>query len=255
MQFEKTVPKKRYKKRSKFYLILGIIEIIFGILIYFDIQIFGIILILVGLGGIYVSRNFQKNSIKIGTLEEIENFTSTFKIPGVVEFDNDKKQLTISPEHNPIVVKYSEFSHNELLVNGKPTEKRVNLGGNVNGVIYNDNEALKSNNFRNVTSLKIKLILNNKEKSEVYINLLEATARTTILDYKIAYTSIQKIVQMLQIINNENKRISFEKNDNFFTEVKYSTSIADELSKLHELVEKGILSQEEFDIQKSKLLL
>ena len=93
-------------------------------------------------------------------------------------------------------------------------------------------------------SLRIKITTKDISKPTVYINLISLETGTDGIVYRTAYESSQKILSMLDIISNA---------DTFDDSTKTS-SPADEVKKLKELLDMGASTQEEFDKKKRELL-
>ncbi|HBI7014138.1 TPA: SHOCT domain-containing protein, partial [Clostridium perfringens] len=92
-----------------------------------------------------------------------------------------------------------------------------------------------------IKSIKIKIVTKNNKI--YFINLLNIEVKNTSMIYKVAYENAQKILSKLDMINT------------FYNdESPTNLSVADELSKLNSLLKEGILTQEEFESQKNKLL-
>ncbi|HBI7123350.1 TPA: SHOCT domain-containing protein, partial [Clostridium perfringens] len=92
-----------------------------------------------------------------------------------------------------------------------------------------------------IKSIKIKIVTKNNKI--YFINLLNIEVKNTSMIYKVAYENAQKILSKLDMINT------------FYSdESPTNLSVSDELSKLNSLLKEGILTQEEFESQKNKLL-
>ncbi|HBI6908133.1 TPA: SHOCT domain-containing protein, partial [Clostridium perfringens] len=92
-----------------------------------------------------------------------------------------------------------------------------------------------------IKSIKIKIVTKNNKI--YFINLLNIEVKNTSMIYKVSYENAQKILSKLDMINT------------FYSdESPTNLSVADELSKLNSLLKEGILTQEEFESQKNKLL-
>ena len=99
------------------------------------------------------------------------------------------------------------------------------------------------------TKLEIKITTKNIDDPVIYLNLINTEFKKDGLIYKTASKSVQNILSKFQIIVNQlekEKGVSVENNSNI--------SAADEIKKFKELLDSGVISQEEFDVKKKQLL-
>lgn len=240
--------KKSYKRYSKLYLITSIFFILFGIISTFALPPFGIIVIIVGVILFLFSKRFKNNSINGGFSEEIENFKATYEVDDFIKFNDNTKLLLISPKFNPQLITYDSILDYELLENGNTVINKSGVGrALVGGVLFGGIGAIvggvtgKKTITSKIKSIKIKIVTKNNKI--YFINLLNIEVKNTSMIYKVAYENAQKILSKLDMINT------------FYSdESPTNLSVADELSKLNSLLKEGILTQEEFESQKNKLL-
>lgn len=83
----------------------------------------------------------------------------------------------------------------------------------------------------------------------VYINFIESETKKDGALYKQLYTQAQEALSLLSIIAESNKS-----NTNSAVEQQNNLSVADEILKFKQLLDSGIISQEEFDAKKKQLL-
>ena len=102
----------------------------------------------------------------------------------------------------------------------------------------------KKKTVQEVTEFRIKIITKNSFYPEIYIDFLTAgkTKENGIL-FKSYAASAQKILSLLTIITSKNSVIEAS---GFF--------VADEILKFKQLLDAGIISQEEFNQKKHQLL-
>lgn len=180
---------------------------------------------------------------------------------GIIGVDESKRELVIVNSElinqKWISIPFDEIFSCELIVDGQSVFKKsavrtvggAALGGVIAGGVgavigglsgsYKENKDIKRIDLRVVT----KSISNNMH----YITFFSDGTNKAYLKSKMAEAESWKntiSVIIDKVDNEENKSIS----------VPSSSSIADELSKLAELKEKGVLTEEEFVNQKSKLL-
>lgn len=97
------------------------------------------------------------------------------------------------------------------------------------------------------TSLKVKITLNDITMPVEYINLINTETKKTSFLYKTCKTQAQEIISILQVICQSHKV-----SENIAPEQKISA--ADEIMKFKQLLDAGVITQEEFDAQKKQLL-
>lgn len=189
--------------------------------------------------------------------ECVKSFNPTKKIGVYIEFDDNKKQWLIpdgfaGKKINPKVYNYKDIIEFELLEDGETITKGglgsaiaggVLLGG-VGAIVGGVTGKKKTNSI--VNSLQIKITLNNMSNPNVYIKLIKSKTKTNSFTYKTSYKLAQDILSVLSIIVENN-----EKSKN---EVKNISSEVDEILKFKNLLDDGIITQEEFD-KKKKIIL
>lgn len=203
--------KKQYKTYSILYLIAGIIFTVLGAILTIALPPIGIIVLIIGILMIGVSRNFKKSSIEGGFSEEIEEFVSTSEVSGYIKFNDNLKQVLISPKFNPRILNYSDILDYELLENGETVVTKGGLGSAIaGGVLFGRVGAIVGSNTgkkKSVTSineLRIKVVTKDMNNPNTYINLITSSTKTDSLIYRSSYETAQKIMSMLQIATTIN---------------------------------------------------
>lgn len=142
---------------------------------------------------------------------------------------------------------------------------------NTNDPVYNDNlhfamKAYHKGNMREAYNRVNKAILRAPKEPEAYLRLGAFYAKDNNLEMAIKNVAKAKSlgVKSLELLEKEpfdnirssEEWIAFKANDyEIKTEVQVEpVTSADELLKLGELLEKGLLTQQEFDTQKAKIL-
>lgn len=219
------------------------------------------------------SINFQvkinKNTTKKEILNEVynndknkqllEEFLPTKKILNYIEFD-EQKRLWLIPDGfagkkvNPKIYSFDDIIEYELLQDGDSVTKG-GLGRAVaGGVLFGGVGAIvggttgKKKTKSVINDLKIKITVNNTCNPSVYVKLINAPTKANSIIYKTSYSAAQEILSMLSIITQKNNIKNEE------TKELKSTSVADEIIKLKSLLDEGILTQEEFNSEKNKIL-
>lgn len=134
------------------------------------------------------------------------------------------------------------------------------LFGNVGAIVGGN--ATKATQNKEIKSMSIKILLNSTSNSTILLKIYEAEVNGTILKTKkdvdkMLYEGLMKEVNGIKdifsiILDIVEKNITLQKADPVIQQP--SNSIADELTKLAKLKETGILSEDEFQALKAKLL-
>lgn len=197
---------------------------------------------------------------KIHTVDGLKNIIAEQK--QLKEKFNAKKQIAtlgIDEENqlfsiNNEVFQYTNLLDFELIEDGETITKsglgRAVAGGLVfggAGAIVGAVTGKKSKSICN--SMKIKLTLKNTYRDNININLITTDTKKSSIIYKASQTNAQNCISALQIITDINNQTSNQKSD-----VSIPTSDADEILKFKQLLDSGIISQEEFEQKKKQLL-
>lgn len=188
--------------------------------------------------------------------EELLAFHTTKKIGTLIEFDENQKKWLVPDgifggKKHPQIYNYSDIIDFELLEDeesitkgglGRAVAGGVLFGG-VGAVVGGVTGHKKHKSVCN--NLKIKITVNNINKPTVYINLINTATKKDSFTYKASYNAAQEVLSTLQLICN-----NLEQQNN----IQSSESIPDQIKKLAELKEQGILTEEEFTKKKTELL-
>ncbi len=99
------------------------------------------------------------------------------------------------------------------------------------------------------TSLRIKITVKNARQL-YYIDFISSRTKKSSSTYKSAYECAQECLSALEIIAAENAEIaSYEQ-----AKLAHSLSSADEIRKYKQLLDDGIITEEEFNVKKKQLL-
>jgi hypothetical protein len=202
--------KKKYKFYSIFYLITGIIILLLGAILAIAVLPIGIFVVLIGIFQIVISRKFKKYSIEGGFSKEVEEFISTSEVKGHIKFNDNTKQVLISPEENPRIVNYSDILGFELIENGKSIVTEGGLGrAAAGGMLFGETGAIvggitaKRESTDRISMLKIKIVIKDMNNPNAYISFINRPTETDSLLYKASYDVAQKILAMLQIATSQ----------------------------------------------------
>jgi hypothetical protein len=213
-------------------------------------------------------RLHKKNMSNI-LLNNIENFNGTKRLIGpwgLIAIDDDSKQIAVKKGK---IKKYpfSDILSCEVIEDGMTTYKKTNTIGRaiLGGVIAGGAGAIvgglsgESKKNSEIKTLEFKIIfkdINNPDFKIKFFDAWEETLGTKksikITDsvygsiYKKELDKLEHWKNIISIIISNN-----EKNENIGNQ---NTSVSDELIKLNELKEKGIITEEEFKKEKMKIL-
>ncbi|KYN78135.1 hypothetical protein A0J52_02330 [Clostridium sporogenes] len=203
--------KKQYKLYSKVYLVVGIIFIVLGIFFTIAFPPVGIIILIFGISTFVVSRHFKKSSIEGGHPKEVEEFVSTSEVKGYIKFNDNIKQILISPKFNPRIVNYSDILDFELIENGKTVETKGGLGRTAaGGVLFGGVGAIvggttgKKKSISSVSGMKIKIVVNDMSNPNIYINIITTSTKIDSFIYRASCDIAQRILSMLKIATSQN---------------------------------------------------
>lgn len=236
------------------------------------------------LGGICIAigialsgREDSKKTIRQQKMEErissMSSFTPTSKIVGVEYFytfmvDDTHKQICYLDPNSKRIIPYDKIIRVELNKNGntissKSTIRTIGgtlIGGALSGGVGAVVGGLSGNSksINKVSSIQVRITIRDINNPSLTIDAFNARTMTT--DGKPievdeclcqqAISDANKIVDTIRVIIDETDK----KSSNSESLSQSTFSIANELKKLVDLKNEGILTQEEFDNQKAKLL-
>ena len=205
-------------------------------------------------------------------IAQIENFTPTKKQVGswgLIAIDDNSKQIAIKEQEGAVIkYSYNDILSCEIVEDGETVYQKLRTIGRsiVGGVIAGGAGAVigglsgKTKENRGVKSLVFRIVFKSTSKPIVKLRFIDAqeetlkTKRSIDLSdpyyaqlYKEALDSVKDWRDTFEIIidsvNSEKKSTS-----------NSYLSVSDELIKLNDLKEKGILTADEFEQQKRKML-
>ena len=191
----------------------------------------------------------------------IKDFIATSEICPSAKFNDDKKQMILAdhvfvyvtsdpqrkrPE-NYTLFSYDQIVSFELLENGESVASggvgRAALGG----ILFGGVGAVVGASTRSYKSvceeLKIKITVRNYKDPAFYIPLIVIKTNKSSNDYKEKMKMAQNILSKLQLITNDDTHEKSAAVDKF-----------EEIRKYKNLLDEGIISQEEFECKKKELL-
>lgn len=190
--------------------------------------------------------------------EEISSFNTTKKIGAFIEIDDDRMKWLVpdgffGKKKNPKIYNFSDIIDYELLEDGESITKGglgravaggVLLGG-LGAVVGGVTGGKKTKGICN--SLRIKITVNDINNPVVYMDFIKTATKKDSFVYKSIYNSAQECLSVLQLMCSSEEVV--QGNNSVST-----TSDADEILKFKNLLDSGIITQEEFDAKKKQLL-
>lgn len=242
-----------------------------------------VIIIVVGgiLQGDYNSKKKNERAVSMQKkLIEIENFTVSRQVNGfggfyIFAIDETHKKIGLVTETDRNTVDFSEIIGVEIIEDGNTISKKSTtrtIGGAIVGSVIAGGAGTivgglsgNSTQKNKVSSLSVKILLRSLEKPSLLIKCFDSRTMTTehkssletegkieSYIYKMGKKNADEIKDLISIIIDRSDKKSetlHEVNSN-----NPSNLIADELLKLNGLKEKGILTEDEFRLQKNKIL-
>ncbi|OJF95229.1 SHOCT domain-containing protein [Alkalibacterium sp. 20] len=199
-------------------------------------------------------EEYNKQSLEEFVIEEQNKFRPTKRTKHLLIDDNSKQWTTFKTMSKTF--KYSELLSYELIEDGEAVTKGgVSLGrAVVGGVLFSGVGMIiggltgkkKSKNF--VTDMKIVISVNNPDNPSIIVPLVKKKLKKDSKDYKKLAENAQETLSYLDMIAAyEEKKLNIDKEP-------VERSVADELKEYKELLDMGIINQEEFDKKKAELL-
>ena len=200
----------------------------------------------------------QIKELVLTNKQKLENFNATKKVGSYFYIDEVNKQWVIPKGaisgriKNATIYNYSDIISFELLEDGSSVATGGTGKALAGGILFGGVGALVGGvtgkkKIKNTCSLlQIKITVDNSDKAVEYINLINVETKKDGIVYKSAYSMAQEILSILEKIYNS----SADKSKNN-TEI---SSIADEILKFKNLLDSGVITQEEFEKKKNELL-
>ncbi len=184
--------------------------------------------------------------------QRLEQFQISEQVGKVFAIDKIHNWFLVFPD---TCLPCDEIIDYDLVENGNTVNKSGLGSAVVGGALFGGAGALigysmGKKQVQEVTSLYIKIITRIEGYSDVKIELISSSVKSNSRVYKVALERVQKIMSILAVATNDKDATNQIEQTNQDT----SISVADELMKLSQLLDNGVLTQEEFDEQKKKLL-
>ena len=188
---------------------------------------------------------------------EKEKFFPTKKVGSYFGINEETRQWAVSKGlfstlENGAVYRYEDIVDFELLEDGTSVVKgglgRAVAGGfmfgGVGAVVGGITGGKRAH--QKCTSLRIKITVSQLAAPVVYISLISTETAKDSRAYRKAYQDAQEIISLLQVICSSVEKTQQAERSMF--------SSADELRKWKQLLDEGVITQEEFELKKKRLL-
>ncbi|EOH55844.1 TPA: SHOCT domain-containing protein [Enterococcus faecium] len=189
-------------------------------------------------------------------LRKLKDFTPNRTIEKSIFIDTEKRQFKIKGLFNSSsIYDLDKINSYELVENGTSISSgglgRAAIGalafGGVGAIVGAVTGKKKDNTI--IEHLNIKINMNDLDKPVIYLPLISKKTKRSSMLYKNAIVQADKILSTLDILLKETSKEQI----NIIAENQVF-SPADELRKYKELLDDGIINQEEFNIKKKELL-
>lgn len=196
--------------------------------------------------------------------QRLASFEATKKISSFIEFDEEKRQwlvrggILFASMKNQRVYDFDEIIEYELLEDGDSIIKGGMGRALVGGLLLGRTGAIvggvtgEKKSKKIINSLKIKITVNDFKNPTVYINLINTKTKADSFVYKSIYDTAQQILSTFSLIQKQNE--NQEEAATIDEPQNTILSSADEILKFKALLDSGVISQEEFEVKKRKLL-
>ena len=230
-----------------------------------------VFVVLLFIGFIYNSINDEttkNNSNEIDEKLKNRGFkTSQIRVLGIY---NNKQQFRVDLEHKQIaictilpfesidIIKFSDIIECEIIEDSNTIMKGGVGRAVVGGVLAGGVGAVVGANTRaskNVTnSLQIRIITKNISKSLHTMNLITAEIKKDSMEYKSAMNFANNVYAIITSIINDSEKSSNNLGGKKEMEQNNNADFVEQLERLAKLKESGVITQEEFEESKQRVL-
>lgn len=180
--------------------------------------------------------------------ERIQIFHTTNKFEKYIDIDENNKLWRVPSFSSSLIFTFGDIINFELLQDGEAITKGGFGSAAVGGMLFGGVGAMVGGSIgskktkQEISEYRIKIITRNKCYPEVFINfLVTGKIKSGSLLYKTYTGNAQRVLSMLTIIADSTSQIQV-------------SSVTDEIFKYKNLLDSGIITQEEFDAKKNQLL-
>lgn len=189
--------------------------------------------------------------------DKLSTFTVTKQVPGMLCVDENQKlwytPVGVGGKKHPHIFRFSDIIDYELLEDGN-TITKGGLGGAVVGAtlfggvgaIVGSNTG-KKHGKSTCTSMKIKITVRSMECPTEYIEIIGFETKKDGMIYKTLAKQAQECLSILGVICDQAAPAAD-------APAQQAVSDADEILKFKQLLDAGVITQEEFNAKKAQLL-
>lgn len=188
----------------------------------------------------------------------LESFIEIDETRELINIPEIKSALFSKNKRIEHIRKFKDLVDFELLSNGtKLADGNSLLGAAVGGIAFGGFGAIvgsgaSSKSIKDICkSLSIKVVFNDLQNPNEYINIITSDTKTDSKEYKELFNVAQECLSLLGVILKKNQEHSAS------TTIKQSeqpSSVIDEIKKYKELFDIGAITEEEFSAKKKQLL-
>lgn len=238
--------------------------------------IFIIILALVALFYYSYSKEKERVSLAKSKLDEnikkIANFKPTKRIEAnnlsySLLFDDIQKKMVVARNHYLGIINYNEIINVEIrvdntIISSRSTSKTVGravagglLLGGVGAILGGVTAGNKNRKYVSNVFIKIETINPNKSVFDIEIfNAIAMCGTNEIKPFTFKWDIYQNCLKKAREIESQIGGIIEKNSQNIDSCITSSNHSTDEILKFHQLLKEGIITQEEFDKEKTKIL-
>jgi hypothetical protein len=189
-------------------------------------------------------------------------FKPTYKCAGIAEFDDNSKQVRLAREWHAkrLSGKYEQFRYSQI-VDFEVAEDGATVANGgigravVGGILFAGVGAIVGAATRKAKGfcyhLSVKVTVKDYSEPAFYITLIDRKTKKSSSEYSECVKAAQDLASKLQLVANE---VSGRPSSGAGQAEPVAADAADQIRKFKQLLDDGIISQEEFDAKKRQLL-
>jgi len=226
-------------------------EIFYGIIICIIIVIIGVI------------KNIRKTKAINKTLDELDDFEANdiYVSDVSIAYDSKRKQVCFIVNNQTKIYDYNDIIQSELEIDGETVLRQTAstmgilgravvggvLAGGVGAIIGGATGSRTSKSKETIKSINLKITINDTSNPIYRINFLNFETKKGDWNYNHSYESAEQWHGKIAAIIKQTE-------NNLSKKTLIPNSTADEILKLKELLDIDVLSKDEFESEKHKIL-
>lgn len=206
-----------------------------------------------------IKKNRKKRNKQKEAVARVNEFKPSLKVGNLLFIDQEKRQFRVKGFLNALTIyNLDDINGYEVIENGESVTSgglgRAAVGalafGGAGAIIGAVTGKKQSKSY--VDSMEIKITMYDLENPVVYISLINSKYKRSSLVYKSQVKLADQVIATLDtLLRNSSPEIPVPLEQD---EPASETSPIEEIRKYKELIDEGILTQEEFDAKKKELL-